>query len=120
MKLTPKHSEIVVLLLLNPEGLSSHELGVELYGPEHNPVTVRAEISRIRRLLGPTLATRPYRIDADLRTDLGEVESLLERSDPSAVNRYRGPLLVGSDVPAITSARERLEERIRVRKETPR
>jgi hypothetical protein len=118
IKLTPKHSEILVLLLLNRDGLSGHELGIELYGPEYHPVTVRAEISRMRRLLGPMLATRPYRLDAELHTDLNEVESLLERNDPGAAERYRGPLLAGSDVAAISSARERLEQRISACRET--
>jgi DNA-binding response OmpR family regulator len=112
IKLTPKHSEILVLLLLNRDGLSSHELGVELYGEQYRPVTVRAEISRMRRLLGPALATRPYRLDAELQTDLDEVESLLEAKDPSAVDHYRGPLLDGSQVAAISSAREGLERRV--------
>ena len=66
IKLTPRHSEIMVLLMLHPEGLTSRELGRELYGPNCNLVTVRAEMSRLRRLLGPLLATRPYRLEADL------------------------------------------------------
>jgi hypothetical protein len=67
--LSPRHSQIVVLLALCPSGLSVSELGRKLYGPECNPITVRAEVSRLRRLLGPVLASDPYRFDADLDAD---------------------------------------------------
>jgi hypothetical protein len=111
-KLTPKQSEILVLLLLHPDGLSSHELGIELYGPEYRPVTVRAEISRLRRVLGPMLSTRPYRLEADVRTDLAEVETMLERGDAQVTERYRGHLLLDSEVPAIAAARDELVHRV--------
>jgi transcriptional regulator of acetoin/glycerol metabolism len=77
IELTPRHSEIVVLLMLRPDGLSSHELGCELYGPDCNPITVRAEMSRLRRLLGPLLVANPYRLDADVSADFAELERWL-------------------------------------------
>jgi hypothetical protein len=89
--LSPRHSEIAVLLALQPAGLSGEELGRQLYGAECNPITVRAEVSRLRRLLGPVLASGPYRFEADLDTDWGSRED-------------GGPLLVGSHVPAIRDA----------------
>jgi hypothetical protein len=67
--LSPRHSQIAVLLALQPAGLSVDELGRRLYGPGCNPVTVRAEVSRLRRRLGPVLASDPYRFDADLDAD---------------------------------------------------
>jgi DNA-binding response OmpR family regulator len=109
-KLTPRHSEIILLLALNPDGLSSLELGRELYGPDFNPITVRAEMSRLRRLLGPLLATGPYRLDAEVHSDFGDVERLLEQGEREAVrDRYRGALLTASEVPAIAAARDRLD-----------
>jgi DNA-binding response OmpR family regulator len=109
-KLTPRHSEIIMLLALNPDGLSSLELGRELYGPDFNPTTVRAEMSRLRRLLGPLLATGPYRLDAEVHSDFGDVERLLERGEgETALDRYRGALLTTSEVPAIAAARDRLD-----------
>lgn len=112
-KLTPRHSEIMMMLMLHPDGLSSEELGRELYGPDCNLITVRAEMSRLRRLLGPLLATRPYRLVAELHSDFGDVERLLERHDAAAaMRRYAGPLLTGSEVPAIVEARRRLDDAV--------
>jgi hypothetical protein len=68
-ELTPRHSEIVALLASRPEGLTSRELARELFGPDGKRVTVRAEMSRLRRVLGPALARAPYRLDADVSAD---------------------------------------------------
>ena len=65
-ELSPRHSEIVALLAAHPEGLTSRELAHELYGPGGKRVTVRAEMSRLRRVLGPVLARNPYRLDAEI------------------------------------------------------
>jgi GAF domain-containing protein len=112
--LSPRHGEILVLLALNRSGLSARELGDLLYGGEAPRVTVRAEMSRLRRLLGPALARDPYRLDAELRSDFAEVERLTGRGDlRRALRRYRGPLLPGSEVPAIVDARDRVHGELR-------
>jgi hypothetical protein len=113
-ELSPRHGEIVLVLALNPEGLGGHELGSHLYGDDWRPVTVRAEMSRLRRLLGPALARNPYRLDAEVSADFREVEQLLERGEVgTAVERYGGKLLPTSNVPAIAAARQRLETEVR-------
>jgi DNA-binding response OmpR family regulator len=78
IELSPRHSEIVALLGLHPEGLTSRELARELYGPGGNRVTVRAEISRLRRQLGPLLAGNPYRLDAEVRAEREELQRVLQ------------------------------------------
>src|SRR4051794_23791309 len=114
VELSPRHGEIVLLLALNPDGLSSQELGSRLYGAGWRPVTVRAEMSRLRRVLGPILGRNPYRLDADISADFLEVERLLERGDAGAVvKRYAGRLLPSSAVPAIAEARRRIEAEVR-------
>jgi hypothetical protein len=65
-ELSPRHSEIVALLAAHPEGLTSRDLAHELYGPGGKRVTVRAEMSRLRRVLGPVLERNPYRLDAEI------------------------------------------------------
>ena len=65
-ELSPRHSEIVALLAAHPVGLTSRELAHELYGPGGKRVTVRAEMSRLRRVLGPVLERNPYRLDAEI------------------------------------------------------
>jgi len=108
--LSPRHSEIAVLLMLEPAGLSAKQLGQELHGPGSNPITVRAEVSRLRQLLGDALVSNPYRFEADLDSDWGLVQRLIERGDlAAAAEHHRGPLLVGSGIPAIVAARDRTE-----------
>jgi hypothetical protein len=94
--------------------LSGRELGSRLYGAEWQPVTVRAEMSRLRRVLGPVLARSPYRLDAYVAADFIEVERMLEQGEPGeAVELYRGRLLPTSAVPAIAKARERIDAEVR-------
>lgn len=109
-----RHSEILVLLALHPQGISGKELTLQLYGSDGKCVTVRAEVSRLRKLLGSLLAANPYRLVADVRADFLDVERLLEDGQVDvAVGRYAGPLLPSSDLPAIVVARQRLERAVR-------
>lgn len=114
IELTPRHGEVVVLLTMSPQGLSGQQLGSRLYGTRFNPVTLRAEMSRLRRFLGPALGRNPYRLDAEVRADFVEVEELLEAGSAlRAVKRYAGPLLPASRVHGIAAARRRLEASVR-------
>jgi hypothetical protein len=109
-ELSPRHSEILTLLALHPEGLSGEELAVEIHGAAAKAVTIRAEMSRLRRRLGCLVTANPYRLVADVDADFLEVERLLRTGDLDAATRaYRGPLLARSTVPGIVAARERLE-----------
>jgi transcriptional regulator of acetoin/glycerol metabolism len=60
--LSARHSEIVELLAEHPDGLDSHELARLLYGEPGHEVSLRAELHRLREILGGALATRPYRL----------------------------------------------------------
>lgn len=111
--LTRRHSEIVTLLALHPEGLTGEELALEIYGSNVKAVTIRAEMSRLRRLLGCLLLSNPYRLVADVEADFLEVERLLASGDVAeAARRHRGPLLPRSTVPGIVDARERIQQRL--------
>ncbi|MGH3371414.1 MAG: GAF domain-containing protein, partial [Nocardioidaceae bacterium] len=62
LRLTPRHSEILLLLASAPRGLSGDELAVLLYEEDNPASTLRAELYRLRQLLGEELfASRPYR-----------------------------------------------------------
>ncbi|MEU2223772.1 GAF domain-containing protein [Streptomyces sp. NPDC018347] len=111
IRLSRRHSEILVLLSRHPEGLSGDELLCALYAEESvTPVTLRAELARLRRLLGPgLLASRPYRLTAVVESDATVVERRLETGAlTAAAEGYTGPLLPGSQAPAIVRLRERL------------
>ena len=114
-KLGRRHSELVVLLLAHPEGRTGEELGVDLYGDDVSPVTVRAELSRLRRSLGPELLeSRPYRLRAELDADFRTVIRLLERGRVAeALDEYAGPLLPGSDAPGVARLRRLVDGQLR-------
>ena len=114
--LGPRHSEILVLLALHPQGMSGKDIAMQLYNAPEKRVTVRAEMSRLRKLLGSTLAANPYRLLADVRADFLDVQRLAEDGAINEAHRlYSGTLLPASDVPAIVAARERLEKAVRRR-----
>ncbi|GAA3151472.1 GAF domain-containing protein [Streptomyces rameus] len=116
MRLSRRHSEILVLLSRHPEGLSGDQLLCALYADESvPPVTLRAELARLRRLLGPgLLASRPYRLTAAVESDATVVERRLETGSLiAAAEAYTGPLLPGSQAPAVVRLRERLSGGLR-------
>lgn len=115
VRLGRRHSEILLLLAAHPYGLSGDRLTLELYGDRDvTPVTLRAELSRLRRLLGPLLASRPYRLTGRLATDLETVDGALAAGDPgAALAAYRGPLLPLSEAPGVMRLRRALEDRLR-------
>jgi hypothetical protein len=115
LRLGRRHSELLVLLLSHPEGRTGEALGFDLYGDDTSPVTVRAELSRLRRTLGPELLeSRPYRLRAELDADFRTVPRLLERGRVAeAVEAYAGPLLPGSDAPGVTRLRRLIDGQLR-------
>lgn len=116
LRLSRRHSEILVALARRPEGLSGEELLVELYEDESvTPVTLRAELSRIRRLLGPDLlGSRPYRLAVPVDADFDTVtRRLASGAVAAALDAYPGPLLPGSRAPAVVRLRRRISEQLR-------
>ncbi|MGH3416253.1 MAG: GAF domain-containing protein [Actinocrinis sp.] len=116
LRLGRRHSEIVVLLARHPEGLTGDQLCLELYGERAvNPVTLRAELSRLRHLLGPELLdSRPYRLRAPVVADFLDVAAALDRDQVGeALHGYRGRLLPESDAPGVARLRDRLEGELR-------
>ena len=97
LRLSPRHSEILLLLASTARGLSGDELAVLLYEEDTSTSTLRAELNRLRHLLGEELlASRPYRLMAELTADSLVVEALLATGDvAAALRRYRGPLAAG-------------------------
>ncbi|MEU6551654.1 GAF domain-containing protein [Streptomyces sp. NPDC046915] len=114
--LSRRHSELLVLLARHPEGLTGDELLCALYEDESvPPVTLRAELARLRRLLGPgLLASRPYRLTAPVESDVTVAERRLRAgSVTAAAAAYAGPLLPASQAPAVVRLRRRLADGLR-------
>ncbi|WP_327327612.1 GAF domain-containing protein [Streptomyces sp. NBC_01210] len=116
VRLSRRHSEILVVLARRPEGIGGDELLVELYEDESvTPVTLRAELSRLRGLLGPELLrSRPYRLAVPVDADFGTVaRRLASGAVTGALSAYAGPLLPASQAPAVARLRRRLEDQLR-------
>ena len=113
--LTLRRAEVLALLLLHPSGLTAEQLMLQLYGDEGNPTTVRAEMHRLRNLLGSgVLDTKPYRIIADVTGDVTQVQTALRQGNlHTALTLYAGPLLGRSDAPALRLERDELDATIR-------
>lgn len=114
-RLSRRHSELLCLLLWHTEGRTGEQLGLDLDDRDLNPVTVRVELSRLRRILGAGLLdSRPYRIRGEVRADLLTVTRLLDqRRVPEALEAYAGPLLPSSDAPGVVRLRRLLDDRLR-------
>ncbi|HEX7738499.1 MAG TPA: GAF domain-containing protein, partial [Marmoricola sp.] len=115
IRLSPRHSEILVLLASAPRGLSGDELMVLLYEEDAPTSTLRAELNRLRNLLGEDLlASRPYRLEASVSTDWLAVEGHLAAGDLQAAMRsYRGPILPRSVAPGVVRLRDNLSDSLR-------
>lgn len=113
--LSLRHAEILLLLAGHPDGLTADELGVLLDARELDTVTVRAEVSRLRRVVGGGLVeSRPYRLLAPVRTDVDEVRALLAAGDRrKALDRLPGAVLPRSAAPAVVALREELRAEVR-------
>lgn len=115
VRLSRRHSEILLLLAEHPQGLSAEELAVLLSEEDLSVVTVRAEISRLRRIAGPLLAqARPYRLAVRLHTDLDGVRAALQLGDVGqALASCPGPVLARSQAPGVVAVREALHDDLR-------
>ena len=113
--LTGRHADILVLLSRHPEGLSADHLAMLLDEKDLDVVTVRAEMSRLRRVIGQQfIASRPYRLLKPITSDVGDVFDALETGDvDTAVARYSGELLPQSGSPAIARLRIELSASLR-------
>ncbi|HEX4829669.1 MAG TPA: GAF domain-containing protein [Trebonia sp.] len=115
VRLSLRHSEILTLLATHREGLAGDELAVLVYPGDVSPATLRAEIVRLRSLLGAdVLASRPYRLRCEVTSDWAAVAARLAAGDVAAALRlYPGPLLPSSDAPEVARVREDLHDWLR-------
>jgi hypothetical protein len=114
-RLSQRHSEIMVILASCPSGLTGDELAYMLYPADVTSSTPRAELVRLRALLGDrVLASRPYRLTCEVRSDWTAVTAHLAAGDlAEALRRYRGPLLPRSEAPGVIEIREDLQRALR-------
>jgi hypothetical protein len=110
----PRLAEILALLCAHPQGYSAEALCADLHGDGGSPGSVRVEVSRLRKLLGPWIDTDRYRLTCDVDSDVRHVEGLLAGGRVrDAAERYPGPLLPSSEAPGVVRERERLDAWLR-------
>ncbi|MFF7648055.1 transcriptional regulator [Streptomyces canus] len=114
-RLSPRHSEIVLVLAMAGRGMSGDRLAVDLSEREVPASTLRAELTRLRAVLGPDLlGSRPYALLRPVCSDYTEVCGLLaEGRVTEALIRYPGPLLPCSEAPLVVEHRRCLEQQLR-------
>ncbi len=112
--LSLRHAEILALLALHPQGLTAEQCSFHLYGDEGNPVTLRAEIHRLRAQLGAIVLAKPYRLGCDVDADFISVRRLLAAGNVVDAGRlYPGPLLPRSESPLLREVRDELAAQLR-------
>ena len=94
--------------------MSAEALCADLHGDGGSASSVRVEVQRLRKLLGPWIDTDRYRLTCDVETDVRRVEGLLAAGAVrEAAEPYPGPLLPASEAPGVVRERERLEAWLR-------
>jgi hypothetical protein len=107
--------ELLAVLAMHPEGMTTEQLALALYGERGKAVTIRAQVHRVRMYLGArSVDTHPYRLTVPVEADWTAVGRLVSAGKPrEALRTYRGPLLPSSDAPEIVETRALLEESLR-------
>lgn len=110
-----RHAELLAALALRSQGVSSEQLTLLVHGEQGNPVTVRAEIHRLRAQLGRSVVqTKPYRLDARVRADFQDIRTHLRDGDVTAALEAHGAgLLPDSEAPVVRDEREELAAGLR-------
>jgi hypothetical protein len=112
--LRPRQAEILALLAANPDGLTVGRLGAGLYGDRAKAGTVRVEVSRLRKLLGPGLSSEPYALAPGCACDLRVLHDLLAAGAVrEAAERYGEGLLPLSEAPGVVRVRDHLNAWVR-------
>jgi GAF domain len=91
--ISPRHAEILHVLATHRQGRSAPELAADLYGDRTRVVTVRAEMSRLRRQFVGLVVARPYRFQESTIVDVcypDDMTTLLASSTAPAIRAARG------------------------------
>lgn len=106
-----RHAEMLALLAWRRGGLDASELAELLFGDPGQQVSVRAEMVRLRKALGPDavsigLESRPYRVGPTVALDARDVLRHLGAGRlRQALDAYAGPVLPKSEAPGIQDIR---------------
>jgi hypothetical protein len=91
--ISPRHAEILLVLATHRQGRSAPELADDLYGDRSRVVTVRAEMSRLRRQYVGLVLGKPYRFPESAVVGLvypDDMATVLPASTAPAIRAVRG------------------------------
>ncbi|MCX2712895.1 helix-turn-helix domain-containing protein [Mycolicibacterium sp. J2] len=91
-EISPRHAEILYVLATRRAGRSAPELAEDLYGDRSRVVTVRAEMSRIRKQLVGVIAAQPYRFAESVELQVrypADMRNFLTASNAPAIRAVR-------------------------------
>lgn len=91
-EISPRHAEILYVLATRRSGRSAPELAEDLYGDRSRVVTVRAEMSRIRKQLVGVIAAQPYRFAESVELQVrypADMRNFLTASNAPAIRAVR-------------------------------
>lgn len=114
-----RHAEILLMLVVNRQGLSAERLTELVYGEDTSIDTLRPEMVRLRKFLARVapfveLESRPYRLKPALESDAHHVLSLLDRgAHRVALAAYIGDVLTRSIAPGIEAFRATVRTALR-------
>ncbi|WP_154605135.1 MULTISPECIES: GAF domain-containing protein [Arthrobacter] len=119
LTLSERHSEILTMLALYPDGLTAQELTDKVYPEGTSLTSIRAEMVRLRKFLQGAAAclvpeSRPYRLPRTLVVDAEQVRNYLDRgAHRLALNIYKGEVMPRSAAPEIKAIRTRVTIQLR-------
>ncbi|OZE92191.1 diguanylate cyclase [Rhodococcus sp. 15-2388-1-1a] len=90
---TPRHAEILYLLATHRQGRTAAQMATDLFGDDGRAITVRAEMSRLRKHLAGIISTQPYRLDESATVEVitpSDMSRLLPHSSAPAIRAARG------------------------------
>jgi len=99
--LTLRHAEILCALALSPQGRSAPQLADDLYGDRTRVVTVRAEMSRLRKQFTGLLAAQPYRFAGSVDLGIRYPADRRMLLPPSTAPVIRNARMAGPPSPAV-------------------
>lgn len=115
VSLSTRHAEILLVLADHPQGMTTEQLADALSDSRLSPVTVRAEVTRLRRIVGSdVVGSRPYRLQVPLTTDVGALTDHLRRGAVRrALDLDAGTVLPQSDAPWVRALRHEVGAELR-------
>jgi hypothetical protein len=114
LRLSTRHTEILVLLASHPRGMTTEEIAASLYGDAGRPASVRTALCRMRKSFAPWISAERSRVTLKFDADFLVIQRLLRTGRTrEAATLYSAALLPHSEAPGVVEAREELDAWVR-------